>query len=157
MKTVSLIESDGAIAVVNPMMFVLARRPETNTIAYFAGGLSITVRGTPEEVAAIIAKAVEPARSSTNLPPPHPTERKAKPHHVGGSKYELDVDQDRKISAVLSWAKEEGEAAEFDDSFVGSLANGIEKYGSLTEKQEAALDNIIARFKINVEEWSAKP
>jgi len=56
---------------------------------------------------------------------------------------------DEVLTAVKNWAETK---EEFDDSFINSLIDGYEKYGSLTEKQSEALGNIIEKFRIDISE-----
>jgi len=53
------------------------------------------------------------------------------------------------ITAIQNWSQKEGNE-DFDCSFVNSLSEKLEEYGSLTERQESALSNIIERFEIDV-------
>ena len=54
--------------------------------------------------------------------------------------------QSDKLAAVLDWAEQH---PEFDDGFVKSLAEKFESFGSLTENQSRALDNIIQKWRID--------
>jgi hypothetical protein len=47
---------------------------------------------------------------------------------------------------VLDWAEQH---PEFDESFVKSLAEKLESFGSLTSGQSDALDNIIEKWRID--------
>lgn len=51
-----------------------------------------------------------------------------------------------KINQVLIWAVDN---PQFDKGFILSLKESCHKKGRLSEKQKIALDNIIAKFKIN--------
>lgn len=63
-------------------------------------------------------------------------------------------DQD-KILAVLAWSEagEDDAAKKFDDSFIRSLDGALEQYNRLTPRQAGALNNIIAKFDIDVDKW----
>lgn len=53
------------------------------------------------------------------------------------------------IRAVQNWSMKDGNE-DFDCSFVNDLSEKLEEYDSLTERQEAALSNIVERFEIDV-------
>ena len=57
-----------------------------------------------------------------------------------------------KINAAIAWADLDA-PAHFDSSFLESLADKLEKWGSLSPAQESALDNIIASFRIDVSDY----
>lgn len=64
------------------------------------------------------------------------------------------MDAKDKLAAAIAWAEDKGDERNFDPDFLYSLQEGLEKYGSLTDKQESALDNIIDRFRIPVQEYA---
>lgn len=55
-----------------------------------------------------------------------------------------------KIQAVLAWSESN---PKFDPTFIKSLEIRMQARGTLTAPQEVALDNIIEKFHINVEEY----
>lgn len=58
------------------------------------------------------------------------------------------MDVEAKIKLIREWI-ENGDAPEdWDDTFVESLAEQFEDKGWLSDKQEAALDNIITKWDI---------
>lgn len=58
------------------------------------------------------------------------------------------MDNEAKIKLIRDWI-ENGDAPEdWDDSFIESLAEQLEERGFLSDKQEAALDNIITKWGI---------
>ncbi len=56
------------------------------------------------------------------------------------------MDAGEKIEMVLEWADEQGRG--FDTEFIESLDNYYSAMGYLTQKQMDALDNIIAKWRI---------
>lgn len=57
-----------------------------------------------------------------------------------------------KLSAILNWALDE--KPDFDTKFVESVQAQLESKGSISTRQMEAVDNIIDRFKIDVEAWN---
>ena len=55
-----------------------------------------------------------------------------------------------KIDAILAWAKEH---PKFDTTFVESVSAHVEKFARLTDKQQLSIDNIISKFKINIDDY----
>jgi len=62
-----------------------------------------------------------------------------------------NMDSIIKVKAVLAWAQEH---PSFDTAFMESLSERLLEGRSLTEGQSTSLNNIIKRFKINIQEWS---
>ena len=60
------------------------------------------------------------------------------------------MNQTQKIKCVIRWATSDDAPEDFNTDFLESLEKNCQHYGSLTDNQEAALDNIIDRFKIDV-------
>jgi len=62
--------------------------------------------------------------------------------------------QGEKLQGIINWkaAGETRSAQNFDDDWLMKVHDNYERFGSLTEKQETALDNIISRFHIDIEE-----
>lgn len=54
-------------------------------------------------------------------------------------------EDEHNIALIMDWASEH---PEFDTEFVERLSEQLDKRGYLTEKQSAALENIIERFGI---------
>lgn len=52
-----------------------------------------------------------------------------------------------KLHAMFAYAQRN---ERFNSAFLTSLADAYDKWGRLTEKQEAALDKIIKRFRVRV-------
>lgn len=52
---------------------------------------------------------------------------------------------EEKIELIMEYAEKH---PKFETGFVESLENFLDKFGSLTENQSAALDNIIYKFRI---------
>lgn len=77
--------------------------------------------------------------------PPRPRNKRDQPIRKG--KMINGFEASDAIKAVQNWALDN---PDFDTSFVDSLAEGLEKFGSLTERQESALSNIISRFEIDI-------
>lgn len=59
---------------------------------------------------------------------------------------------EEKIKAVGVWA-ETAAPESFDSSFVESLAEQYEDRGSISPRQEQALDNIIDKFEIDLAQY----
>lgn len=59
---------------------------------------------------------------------------------------------DEKIKAIINW-KSELNKRTFDLSYIESLREDYIRFGSLSDAQEDALDNIIRRFRIIVSNW----
>ena len=61
-----------------------------------------------------------------------------------------------RLNAVLNWAytAETYASENFDTQFVDALKEAYREYGRLSVRQEAALANILERFKIEVSVWS---
>lgn len=57
-----------------------------------------------------------------------------------------------KLSAILNWASDE--KPDFDTAFIESVQAQLESKGSISTRQMEAVDNIIDRFKIDVEAWN---
>ena len=57
---------------------------------------------------------------------------------------EID-EMNNKCDVILKWALTR---KNFDTSFVEGVKNSIEQYDNFTERQAAAVDNIITKFKI---------
>lgn len=57
---------------------------------------------------------------------------------------------EEKCKAVLDWAVDHHD---FDPSFVESVYYYYEKFDTVTERQEAAVDSIIAKFLIDVDSY----
>ncbi len=57
---------------------------------------------------------------------------------------------DEKLSAILEWAVDNDW---FDTSFVISVQDYHEKFERVTDRQEAAIDSIIAKNKIDVDNY----
>lgn len=55
------------------------------------------------------------------------------------------MDPQDRIDMVMEYASEH---PRFDTTFIESLQDALNQYGSLTHGQSAALDNIIAKFGI---------
>lgn len=55
------------------------------------------------------------------------------------------MDDREKIDLILDWAAKN---PEFETMFVEKMAEKLEKFGVLTERQSEALDNIIERWGI---------
>jgi len=64
-----------------------------------------------------------------------------------------DFTDSEKINAVLSWADDDS-TSHFKTEFVESLSEAHDKYGQLTDRQSESLDNIIKRFKIDLNQYS---
>jgi hypothetical protein len=63
------------------------------------------------------------------------------------------VDVAMKCKAIINWAVEEKD--DFELGFVQSVLDQVTKAKRpASPKQEAALDNIICQFKIDVENWA---
>jgi hypothetical protein len=58
-------------------------------------------------------------------------------------------DAEDKIEAILEWHREESK--DFDPSFVLDLQEKIEDGRDLSEGQEKALDNIIKKWKVDLD------
>ena len=56
----------------------------------------------------------------------------------------------RKLDALIAWADEN---PSFDPKFLFSVKSHYERKGQLSLKQYEALDNIIAKFNIEIEDW----
>ena len=64
----------------------------------------------------------------------------------------LDYPVDEKCEAILNWAQRE--MPSFDTSFVKSIwHNNKKNYGKSSHGQTRSINNIITKFKINVEEY----
>ena len=58
-----------------------------------------------------------------------------------------EIDQQTKIDAVMDWAEE---TPHFNVEFVEKLQQDLQVKGELSEKQEAALDNIIDKWRVPI-------
>lgn len=54
------------------------------------------------------------------------------------------------VNGVLAWAEDH---PDFDSSFIESLSESVEKRGELSEKQRDAVENIAAKWKIDIGEY----
>lgn len=82
--------------------------------------------------------------------PNHDFKRNWKRHSHKDEEDEQPSDYKEKILGILSWAEEH---PSFDVEFLDSLLSKIEKGIILSPKQKKAVDNIIIKFKINLQEW----
>lgn len=57
----------------------------------------------------------------------------------------------KRITGILNYMSEN--KPDFDDHFVQSLSDQLDRKGKLSDQQIAALDRIIGGFKIDVDEW----
>jgi hypothetical protein len=55
-----------------------------------------------------------------------------------------------KLKCLVNWADEK---EDFDATFIEKMIEVYLDKGSLTEKQDIAIDNIIDGFKIDLREW----
>ena len=58
------------------------------------------------------------------------------------------MDIEEKIELIMEWADSGDAPDNWDTSFVESLSDQFDRDGYLSEKQEAALDNIITKWNI---------
>ena len=58
---------------------------------------------------------------------------------------------DEKIKAILNWATEN---PRFNTDWVLKVQGNLERFGSLTEKQEIGINNIVTKCKIDVEMYA---
>ena len=59
------------------------------------------------------------------------------------------MDIEEKIQMVLDWADSDDAPDNWDTSFIESLQEQYEEKNWLSDRQEAALDNIIDKFNIS--------
>ncbi len=61
-----------------------------------------------------------------------------------------DFSQSQKLYGVYEWSIS-GECPEtFDNSYIIDLINCFDEWGSLTDRQESALENIIRAFEVDL-------
>jgi hypothetical protein len=60
---------------------------------------------------------------------------------------------ENKIQAVLAWHEDKGVDKGFDPDFIYSLENQYDDVGRLSDRQIAALDSIIVKWMIPVEDY----
>jgi hypothetical protein len=62
------------------------------------------------------------------------------------------ADAEKKITAIINWAGHE--KPDFDDEFVLDMQEKLDKYGKLFPGQIKAINNIVDRFEIDVDQYS---
>ena len=62
-----------------------------------------------------------------------------------------DVNYRAKIRAIKRW--KQFKYHKFDLTYIESIERLWKQYGSLKPKQKQAIDNIIHKFRIRIEEW----
>lgn len=64
----------------------------------------------------------------------------------------LDFSTDEKIEGVLDWAGSDAPDS-FDSTFIENLRDHFENHGNLSIGQVEALDNIIEKFGIDLQDY----